>query len=160
MRLNAAVENMTQGLCMFDRDGRLVVCNDIYAKMYKLPAELARPGALYSDIVAHRVKINLIKGEAGRQILALSEMFENQKSTRIDEHSDGRLVRITRRLLQTGGWVATHDDITEQQCAARELDKTKRFLDFDRREHPDLGGGEGRQDVQIYPGQPGVRSDA
>ena len=38
LRLNAAVENMTQGLCMFDKDGRLVVCNDIYAKMYKLPA--------------------------------------------------------------------------------------------------------------------------
>ncbi len=128
LRLNAAVENMTQGLCMFDNDGRLVVCNDIYAKMYKLPAELARPGALYRDIIAYRVKISLVKGEAGRQTLSLSEIFENEKSTRIDEHSDGRLVRITRRLLQTGGWVATHDDITEQQSAARELDKTKRFL--------------------------------
>ena len=54
MRLNAAVENMTQGLCMFDKNGRLVVCNDIYTKMYKLPPDLVRPGALYSDIIAYR----------------------------------------------------------------------------------------------------------
>jgi diguanylate cyclase (GGDEF)-like protein/PAS domain S-box-containing protein len=129
MRLNAAVDNMTQGLCMFDKDGRLVVCNDIYAKMYKLPAELVRPGTLYSDIIAHRHKTKLIKKDARRQVLTLSEICANQKSTRIDEHADGRLVRITRRLLQAGGWVSTHDDITEQQRAARELDETKRFLD-------------------------------
>ena len=67
MRLNAAVENMTQGLCMFDKDGRLVVCNDIYTKMYNLPAELVRPGALYSDIIAHRFESKLVKGDAENQ---------------------------------------------------------------------------------------------
>jgi diguanylate cyclase (GGDEF)-like protein/PAS domain S-box-containing protein len=128
-RLNAAVENMTQGLCMFDKNGGLVVCNEIYAKMYKLPAELVRPGSPYSDIVAHRLKIKLFKNDAPRQLLSLSQIFASQEMTRIDEHADGRLVRITRRLLKTGGWVSTHDDITEQQRAARELDETKRFLD-------------------------------
>jgi diguanylate cyclase (GGDEF)-like protein/PAS domain S-box-containing protein len=127
MRLNAAVENMPQGLCMFDKDGRLVVCNDIYIKMYKLPAELVRPGSSYSDIIAHRIKTKLIKKD--RQVLTLAEIFKTPEMTRIDEHSNGRLVRITRRLLPTGGWVSTHDDITEQQRAAQELDETKRFLD-------------------------------
>ncbi|MGA7433412.1 MAG: EAL domain-containing protein [Xanthobacteraceae bacterium] len=129
MRLNAAVENMTQGLCMFDKDGRLVVCNDIYAKMYNLPPELIRPGTLYTDIVAYRFASKLVKGDAENQRLALSAMFETQKSSRIDEHSNGRLVRITRQALQGGGWVSTHDDITDQQRAARELDQTKKFLD-------------------------------
>ena len=55
-------------------------------------------------------------------------MFETQKASRIDEHSNGRLVRITRQALQGGGWVSTHDDITDQQRAARELDQTKKFL--------------------------------
>ncbi len=126
MRLNAAVENMTQGLCMFDKDGRLVVCNDIYVKMYKLPADLVRPGSLYSDIIAHRLETKLVKTDC--QILTLAEIFKTPEMTRIDEYSDGRLVRITRRLLRTGGWVSTHDDITEQQRAARELDETKKFL--------------------------------
>jgi diguanylate cyclase (GGDEF)-like protein/PAS domain S-box-containing protein len=129
LRLNAAVENMTQGLSMFDKDGRLVVCNDLYAKMYDLPPDLARPGALYNDIITHRFDGKLVKGDAGQQLLALAAMFETQKSSRVDEHADGRLVRVTRQAIETGGWVSTHDDITEQQRSARELDETKRFLD-------------------------------
>jgi diguanylate cyclase (GGDEF)-like protein/PAS domain S-box-containing protein len=127
--LNAALENMTQGLCMFDKDGRLVVCNDLYAKIYALPEELVRPGSLYSEIIAYRFNNNIVKGDQRQQLLALSAMFDNQKTSRIDEHSDGRLVRVTRQSLQNGGWVSTHDDITEQQRAALELDETKTFLD-------------------------------
>ena len=62
-------------------------------------------------------------------VVALSAMFDTQKTSRIDEHTNGRLVRITRQALQNGGWVSTHDDITDQQRAARELDQTKKFLD-------------------------------
>ena len=129
MRLNAAVENMTQGLCMFDKDGRLVICNETYVKLYKLPPELAQPGTLYSDIIAHRFQSKLVKGDVDLRVLALSALFDRKKASRVDEHSDGRLVRITRQGLQGGGWVSTHEDITEQQRAARELDETKRFLD-------------------------------
>jgi diguanylate cyclase (GGDEF)-like protein/PAS domain S-box-containing protein len=129
MRLNAAVENMTQGLCMFDKDGRLVVCNDIYVKLYKLPAELVRPGTLYTDIIAYRIATKLIKDETEYRRMAMTAMSNTQKASRVDEHTDGRLVRITRQGLQGGGWVSTHEDITEQQRAARELDETKRFLD-------------------------------
>ncbi|HEX3506163.1 MAG TPA: diguanylate cyclase, partial [Xanthobacteraceae bacterium] len=129
MRLNAAVQNMTQGLCMFDKDGRLVVCNDIYVKLYRLPPKLSRPGTLYSDIITHRFQTKLVRGDVERKILALSAMFDTRRATRVDEHSDGRLVRITRQGLQDGGWVSTHEDITEQQRSARELDETKRFLD-------------------------------
>src|SRR5262249_52867264 len=96
MRLNAAVENITQGLCMFDKDGRLVACNDIWAKMYNLPPELARPGALYSDIISHRFESKLVKGAPENHLLALSAMFDTQMASRIDEHTNGRLVRITR----------------------------------------------------------------
>ncbi len=129
MRLKAAVENMTQGLCMFDKDSRLVVCNDTYTKMYKLPGELTRPGTPFDDIVAHRIDNRIIKGDARHLLTALSAMFDTSKTSRVDEHTDGRLVRITRQALQGGGWVSTHEDITEQQRAAHELDETKRFLD-------------------------------
>jgi diguanylate cyclase (GGDEF)-like protein/PAS domain S-box-containing protein len=129
MRLNAAVENMTQGLSMFDKDGRLVVCNEHYAKMYLLPPDLIRPGTLYNDIINYRFRNKIVKGDTEQQLLALAAMFETQRSTRVDEHADGRLVRVTRQALRTGGWVSTHDDITEQQRAAQELDETKKFLD-------------------------------
>jgi diguanylate cyclase (GGDEF)-like protein/PAS domain S-box-containing protein len=133
-RFNAAVEHMTQGLCMFDRDARLVVCNDLYAKMYRLPAELLKPGALHRDIIAHRVRSGVLKGghdnaDVQQQLSALSALPTEKKSNRIDEHSDGKLIRVTRQPLPGGGWVATHDDITEQRRAEQELNETKQFLD-------------------------------
>jgi diguanylate cyclase (GGDEF)-like protein/PAS domain S-box-containing protein len=133
-RFNAAVENMTQGLCMFDRDARLVVCNDLYAKMYRLPAELLKPGALHRDIIAHRVRSGILQGGHGnadvqQQLSVLSALPAEKRSNRIDEHADGKLIRVTRQPLPGGGWVATHDDITEQRRAEQELNKTKQFLD-------------------------------
>src|SRR5262249_20172942 len=51
------------------------------------------------------------------------------RSTRVDEHSDGKLISVTRQPLNDGGWVATHEDITEQRRAERQLDETRSFLD-------------------------------
>jgi diguanylate cyclase (GGDEF)-like protein/PAS domain S-box-containing protein len=133
-RFNAAVENMTQGLCMFDADGRLVVCNELYAKMYRLPADLLKPGTLHRDIIVHRVRSGVLQGGQGnaaveQHLSALSALPTGQRSSRIDEHTDGKLIRVTRQPLAGGGWVATHDDITEQRHAEQELNKTKQFLD-------------------------------
>ncbi len=129
MRLNAAIENMNQGLCMFDRDSRLVVCNRLYAKIYQLPPELVRPGTPYNDIVAYRFHHGALKGNDRLRRLALTAPYQRELASRIDEHADGTLIRITRQPLADGGWVSTHEDITNQQRAADELDETKRFLD-------------------------------
>jgi diguanylate cyclase (GGDEF)-like protein/PAS domain S-box-containing protein len=134
MRFTAAVENMTHGLCMFDNDKRLLVCNERFAAMYNIPAELCAPGTPFDVIIDYRYKHGLLKGgkvaaALERQLNVLSALPREQKTTRIDEHQSGRLVRVTRQPLPTGGWVATHDDITEQYRAERELKETKQFLD-------------------------------
>jgi diguanylate cyclase (GGDEF)-like protein/PAS domain S-box-containing protein len=134
MRFNAAVENMSQGLCMFDRETRLVVCNELYASMYRLPDELRRPGALHRDIITHRVRNGILKGGHGEsavqhELTALSALPADARSSRVDEHADGKIIRVTRQPLPGGGWVATHEDITERRRAEQELDETKRFLD-------------------------------
>jgi diguanylate cyclase (GGDEF)-like protein/PAS domain S-box-containing protein len=134
MRFTAAVENMTHGLCMFDEDKRLFACNERFAAMYNIPAELCVPGTPFDTIIDYRYKNGLLKGgkvaaALQKQLNILSALSPERKTTRIDEHQNGRLVRVTRQPLPTGGWVATHDDITEQYRAERELNETKQFLD-------------------------------
>src|SRR5258708_6114500 len=134
MRFNAAVENMTHGLCMVGSGKRLVVCKQGFAKMDEFPAELSKPGTPFDDMIDYRHKHGLLKGgkvaAADRKSTRLlSALPLEQKSTRIDEHQNGRLVRVTRQPLPDGGWVATHDDITEQYRAEQELNETKQFLD-------------------------------
>ena len=63
MRFNTALENMTHGLCMFDGNKRLVICNDRYASLYRLPPELLKAGTTHQAIIGHRVMNGLLKGE-------------------------------------------------------------------------------------------------
>jgi methyl-accepting chemotaxis protein len=120
LRFNTALENLSHGLCMFDAGKRLVVWNERYANLYRLPPELLKVGARHEDIIRHRVTHGILKGETSagavdKKLGALEKMSSSKISSRIDELADGRLIRVTRQPMRDGGWVATHEDITERQ---------------------------------------------
>jgi diguanylate cyclase (GGDEF)-like protein len=119
-RFDMALAHMGEGLCMFDADKRLLVCNDRYARMYRLPTDLLMTGTPHAAIIRHRVLHGILKGEnddgaAELKIAALAALPANTPSRRIDEFADGRLICVTRQPMAGGGWVATHLDVTEQQ---------------------------------------------
>jgi diguanylate cyclase (GGDEF)-like protein len=120
LRLDTAINHMGEGLCMFDAEKRLVVCNERYAKMYRLPPELLLPGTAHREIITHRIANGILKGEttdvAATQVLAtLNALPADEISSRVDELADGRLICVTRQPMPGGGWVATHRDVTEQR---------------------------------------------
>lgn len=120
LRLDTAINHMVEGLCMFDAEKRLVVCNERYARLYRLPPELLRTGTLHTDIIRHRIVNGILKGDpsegAAEQFIArLAALPFDAVSSRIDEFADGRLIRVTRQPMAGGGWVATHLDVTEQR---------------------------------------------
>jgi diguanylate cyclase (GGDEF)-like protein len=119
-RFDAALENITHGICMFDRDKRLVVCNRHYANLYRLPQELQKVGTPHEAIIAHRVLTGQLtagsaSGVVEEKLRTLTDLSEDQPSVRIDELADGRLIRVIRQPMDGGGWVATHEDITSQK---------------------------------------------
>ncbi|KWV45951.1 diguanylate cyclase [Bradyrhizobium macuxiense] len=120
LRLDTAINHMGEGLCMFDAEKRLVVCNDRYANMYRLPPELLVPGTHHRDIITHRIVNGILKGEASdsaatQRLATLNALPANEISSRVDELADGRLICVTRQPMAGGGWVATHLDVTEQR---------------------------------------------
>ena len=128
IRFDIALRNMSQGLCVFDAEKRLAVCNERYAKLYQLPQELQRTGTPHTEIIAHRISHGILKGpnddEAVKQkLLALSQLPAAARSVRIDELTNGHLISIIREPIDGGGWVATHEDITERKRAEWELDR-------------------------------------
>jgi methyl-accepting chemotaxis protein len=114
IRFNAALNNMSQGLCMFDSNKRLVVCNDRYARLYALPPELLVPGTPHQAIMKHRLASGLLTRSEDDQFAALSRHSADEVSSRIDKLSDGRMIKVVRAPMPGGGWVATHEDVTEQ----------------------------------------------
>jgi PAS domain-containing protein len=120
LRFNTALENMTHGLCMFDADKRLVTWNERYASLYRLPSDLLRVGTSHEAIIKHRVVNGILAGEkssgaADQKLTALGQHSSNAVSSRVDQLADGRLICVVRQPMPGGGWVATHEDITERQ---------------------------------------------
>jgi len=115
LHFNAALANMPSGLCMFDQDQRLLVCNDRYIDMYGIPRELARPGTPFRAIVEARIAHGLYVGEKPEDYLQerLASVLDMEANTKVQEMPDGRSIAITHKPMAHGGWVATHEDITQ-----------------------------------------------
>ena len=128
--LNTALKNMTHGLCMFDRDQRLVVCNARYGEMYGLAAEDTKPGTTLRSILEARIRAGQSPEDTEDYIRTRLAEIEKRESYYVENVlRDGRIYAVSHRPMSDGGWVATHIDITEQRRAEQELGETRKFLD-------------------------------
>jgi len=113
-RCKTAMNNMSQGLCMFDAQQRVVVCNERYPAMYGLSPEMTKPGTTLRDIVGHRIASGVYHAGSNPENYLNERVAPiTQGSTQVHELTDGRVISITRKPMPGGGWVTTHDDITE-----------------------------------------------
>jgi diguanylate cyclase (GGDEF)-like protein len=120
-RLNAqfdvALNNMIHGLCMYDADMRLIVCNTRYAEMYAIPVELTRPGTSYQAIVEACVPAP----EQAAQVVAYMQAWRAEPRSFTWPFGDGRIIAVTHRPLRDGGWVGIHEDVTERKRAEAQI---------------------------------------
>ncbi|MCP3379307.1 MULTISPECIES: EAL domain-containing protein [unclassified Bradyrhizobium] len=112
-RLDTAMNTMTQGLLMFDQDERLIVCNRRYIDMYGLSTAVVKPGAYFRDVIQHRADTGSFDGDVDSYCDDILNSVGRIQSN-IVETSDGRLIEIKNQPGAAGGWLATHDDVTER----------------------------------------------
>jgi methyl-accepting chemotaxis protein len=120
-RMRVALENMSQGLCMFDSSERLVICNQRYGEMYNLPASSIKAGVTLKSLLQDRVHNGTFARnpeEYRRELLA--SVAQGVTTTTEVKSTDGRLISVVNRPMADGGWVATHEDITERRNAEHE----------------------------------------
>ena len=129
-RFDTALQHMSQGLSMHDKDHRLVVYNDQYVAMCGVPPGLIKPGQTISSILEARKVAGTFTGDVESYIADLtSQLSQGQNVSKTTILENGRTITVVNRPMVGGGWVATHDDITEKTRAEQELDETKKFLD-------------------------------
>jgi hypothetical protein len=120
-RLSNALDNMTQGLCMFDAQSRVVLCNRRYIGMYNLSPEIVRPGCSLQELMQHRKETGLFSGDVEAYCRQIFKNIDKGQSTQFYvQSSDGRIVLAKNEPLPSGGWVSTHADVTEQRRAEEE----------------------------------------
>jgi diguanylate cyclase (GGDEF)-like protein/PAS domain S-box-containing protein len=123
LRLRTAVANMSQGLLMFDDAARLVLCNQRYLDIYGLTAQDVALGCTLRELVDLRVKMGSFSGVDPAQYVAeLRAAIAAGKNVKdLVELTDGRTIAVVSRPMPEGGWVATHEDITERRLAEKAL---------------------------------------
>jgi diguanylate cyclase (GGDEF)-like protein len=117
LQFDTAINNMSQGLCFFDAAQRLIVCNDRYVEMYDLPPDRVGPGTPLAEIVDMRFQAGSFPAMSRDEYLHWrGNIAISAKPTEsIVELRNGRTFRIRHRPMPDFGWVATHEDITEQR---------------------------------------------
>ena len=119
-RLDTAVNNMTQGLLLFDSSQRLVICNNRYIEMYGLSAAVVKPGCSFRDVIIHRKDTGSFTGDVDRYVGRVLRDV-GLRNAMVITTPDGRSVQVVNEPLADGGWVATHEDITERRRAEQRI---------------------------------------
>jgi diguanylate cyclase (GGDEF)-like protein/PAS domain S-box-containing protein len=123
VQLDTALETMSQGLCMFDADGRIVLCNDRYAMMMGLSTPSLKGLSLLDLLIRYRNSVGEDASDA-EQVFGriLADAREGKPSTKIIKTSARRTLRVNDQPMQSGGgWVSTFDDITEWREAQEQI---------------------------------------
>jgi methyl-accepting chemotaxis protein len=120
-RLSTALDNMSQGLCMFDPQGRIALFNSRYIEMYNLSSQVVRPGCSLHELIEHRKSTGLFSGDVDAYCRSILDSMQGAEGKQFFvPASDGRIVLATNEPLPGGGWVSTHEDVTEQRYAEQE----------------------------------------
>lgn len=128
-RLDTALNNMSQGLILYDAAGYIVTCNRRYADMFGLSTDVIKPGCHIRDAMQHRKERGSFSGDVDAFCANVMRVVaEGTVSTRIHELPNGRAFQVINTPLVQGGWVATIEEITERRDLEQERDRNYMFL--------------------------------
>jgi len=115
-RLETALTSLSLGVSMYDGDQRLIISNRAYADIYSLPPDEVGPGVMLQQIVDMRIARGSHYGDPAVFVKGAQNSFEGLRgSDATVELANGKMIRILRQPLSSGGWVAIHEDITERR---------------------------------------------
>jgi diguanylate cyclase (GGDEF)-like protein/PAS domain S-box-containing protein len=120
--LHTVLDNMAQGVVMFDAEQRMVFYNQPYLKMYGLTKDIAKPGCTLRDLLQESVKSGTFLSDHEDYIVKLTESVADGKALcDVINSADGRVFSIVNTPVEGGGWLATHEDITDRQRAQEQI---------------------------------------
>src|SRR5689334_14061782 len=120
-QLDTALNNMSHGLCVFDAAGVLRLMNARYLEIFNIPQSLIVPGCGLRELLRRLEDAGIVTGDQDKYAAnLLAAMAAGEKRQFLNSLKDGRTISVINRPLPGGGWVATHEDITERLRAERQ----------------------------------------
>ena len=128
-RVDLAINSMSQGLCLFDADQRVVIANRSYAEIYRLTPEQVKPGTQLREILSARLATGLYDTSDGHRFVRDGIASFGQKVSTTLKLADERLISVVRLPMLDGGLLSTHEDVTERERLSRQIEEQHQQLD-------------------------------
>jgi signal transduction histidine kinase len=140
IQFDSALSNMLMGLCMFDKDQKLIVVNRQYLEIYGFAADVVKPGITLRDIMEYSVSLgNYTKEEADRALQERNDPDRLARRNTLKQRlKDGRIIAVMNEPMADGGSIATYHDITENELGAERMLEYTRKLERSNRELVDF----------------------
>jgi diguanylate cyclase (GGDEF)-like protein len=128
--LNHVVEHVSHGLCVFDADRRLILCNEQYLQIYGCDRTFIKSGVSLRDILKHATSFEAGAGTApGKLEDELFSLFRQEEATQRLSLSGGRIIEMRVLPIATGGWLTEHEDVTRKVLHEQTLHDRNQLLD-------------------------------
>ncbi len=139
-QFDQALGNMVQGLCMFDKDQKLIVVNRRYVEIYGFSPDVVKPGITLRELMEYSVSLgNYTQEEAERALAERNDPARlAQRATIKQRLKDGRIIAVMNEPMQGGGTIATYQDITEAETSANRMIEYTKKLEMSNRELVDF----------------------
>ena len=117
LRFHMALTHMRQGLAMFDANDRIVIHNRGYAELYGLSSDQMPPGTPLQDILGMRVANGMYTMAGADAYVRRHREHLGDDGVEMEQLRDGRYIVLTHQNMPDGGWITTHEDVTDRQRA-------------------------------------------
>ena len=112
--LDTAINNMTQGLLLFNATGHLVICNQSYLDMFGLSRDVVKPGCHLRDLILYRKELGSFVGDVDAYCAKFLNPQNDEIRDAVTDTPDGRRIRLVYKRSPDGGWATTLEDVTER----------------------------------------------
>jgi diguanylate cyclase (GGDEF)-like protein len=120
--LDTVINNMSQGVLMFDVEAQMVFCNQRYVEMFNFSPEIVSRGYSFREHVDHQKSVGVLYDDSDDYVAGLlKELSQGKDSNGIAKSTDGRAFAFMHRPIANGGWVTTYEDITDRRLAEERI---------------------------------------
>lgn len=114
--LNAAFADMPYGLCMWDAQHRITICNERYLGIYGFSPTIVKPGTPLLEVFSHWIALGTGPGQDAQDLHAelIARLSPGLPTTHCRWLQDGRIIAVIHQPLADGRWLSTHEDVTER----------------------------------------------